>query len=433
VASSSTLGSGGAKSATSTPLYGGTGSSDHNPSNVPTPGMIGAPNSAFVRIGNDSNEMGSDPGTPGTSSQRVQPVPGPVPNGEVPDPSVKLTPKQQKNLRILRDVLQQKLEAAGVGKDATTLPAGSLEMSDRDSALIQAFIMKYGAQGLLLLQDAKARGYSIGAAALGGWDSYALDENDKTITISTRYLLTSRSLDDQAAKLMEVLSARFGPNPFMSAILGSLDLSKVQPAYILSHPEVFDDAIMESAKKANDENVAYKNFLDNTIEYHLKDQARQWIMQKGVQIAASGVFMMLGSLFSMVKLPKFKAKAFANAEEEAEFLAPNGSVGRVRDPKTGRYITDPANPPSPNVMTDAQRRAAWKKLAEDPNSALTPAQRAEIKARGWRGPQRVNEQGELETMELSHEPIPLRDGGTDVTPRWPADNAAIDPYRQLKK
>jgi hypothetical protein len=50
------------------------GSSDHNPSNVLTPGMIGAPNSAFVRIGNDSNAMGSDPGTPGTSSQRVQPA-----------------------------------------------------------------------------------------------------------------------------------------------------------------------------------------------------------------------------------------------------------------------------------------------------------------------------------------------------------------------
>ncbi len=74
MASSSTLGSGGAKSATSSPLYGGTGSSDHNPSNVLTPGMIGAPNSAFVRIGNDSNAMGSDPGTPGTSVQRVQPA-----------------------------------------------------------------------------------------------------------------------------------------------------------------------------------------------------------------------------------------------------------------------------------------------------------------------------------------------------------------------
>jgi hypothetical protein len=174
--------------------------------------------------------------------------------------------------------------------------------------LIQAFILKYGAQGLLLLQDAKARGYSIGAEALGGWDSYEINETDKTITISTRYLYRSRTLDEQAAKLMEVLTARIGPIPFMSAILGSLDLTNVQPAYILSHPELFDDAIMESAKKANDENVSYKNFLGNTIEYHLKDQARQWIMQKGVQIAASGVFNMPASMFDEVKLPKFKAK-----------------------------------------------------------------------------------------------------------------------------
>jgi hypothetical protein len=128
---------------------------------------------------------------------------------------------------------------------------------------------------------------------------------------------------------MEVLSARFGPNPFMSAILGSLDLTKVQPAYILSHPEVFDDAIMESAKKANDENVSYKNFLGNTIEYHLKDQVRQWIMQKGVQIAASGVFMMLGNLFSMVKLPKFNAKEVhgPNLNPGAIHAVPNRPLG----------------------------------------------------------------------------------------------------------
>jgi filamentous hemagglutinin len=84
-------------------------------------------------------------------------------------------------------------------------------------------------------------------------------------------------------------------------------------------------------------------------------------------------------------------------------------------------------------MTDARRRACWKQLAQDPNSPLTAAQRAEIKARGWRGPQRLNEFGELETMELSHEPIPLRDRGKEVVPRWLADHAAIDPHRQLKK
>jgi hypothetical protein len=117
-----------------------------------------------------------------------------------------------------------------------------------------------------------------------------------------------------------------------------------------------------------------------------------------------------------------------------EFVkAPTGNAGRLRDPKTGRFISDPANPPSPYKFTDAQRRAAWKRLAQDPNSPLTPAQRAEIEARGWRGPQRVNEFGELETMELSHEPIPLREGGTNVVPRWSAEHAAIDPHRQLKK
>jgi hypothetical protein len=84
-------------------------------------------------------------------------------------------------------------------------------------------------------------------------------------------------------------------------------------------------------------------------------------------------------------------------------------------------------------MTDAQRRAHWKQLAEDPNSPLDAAQRAEIKGRGWRGPQQLNEFGELETMELSHEPIPLREGGKNVIPRWPADHAAIDKYRRLKR
>jgi hypothetical protein len=107
--------------------------------------------------------------------------------------------------------------------------------------------------------------------------------------------------------------------------------------------------------------------------------------------------------------------------------------GRLRDEK-GRFISDPNNPPSPNSFTDAQRRAAWKEIYNDPNSGLTQEERQQIKARGWRGPQRINPtSGELETMELSHEPIPLRKGGKEVVPRWPADHAAVDPHRHLKK
>jgi hypothetical protein len=129
-----------------------------------------------------------------------------------------------------------------------------------------------------------------------------------------------------------------------------------------------------------------------------------------------------------LELPKPVQAVSASAEDCATAVN-----GRLRDPKTGRFISDPANPPSPYGFTDAQRRAAWKQLVEDPNSGLSAAERGQIKARGNRGPQRINEKGELETMELSHEPVPLRDGGKKVVPRWPSDHAAIDPHRRLKK
>lgn len=31
--------------------------------------------------------------------------------------------------------------------------------------------------------------------------------------------------------------------------------------------------------------------------------------------------------------------------------------------------------------------------------------------------------------DQAYEPIPYRDGGTSIIPRWPQDHAAIDPYR----
>ncbi|MDF7797812.1 hypothetical protein P4A91_25365, partial [Pseudomonas syringae] len=46
-------------------------------------------------------------------------------------------------------------------------------------------------------------------------------------------------------------------------------------------------------------------------------------------------------------------------------------------------------------------------------------------------PQRYNaDKGGMESMELSHEPVPFRDGGKDFVPRWPQDHAAVDPYRK---
>src|SRR6266568_1854677 len=51
--------------------------------------------------------------------------------------------------------------------------------------------------------------------------------------------------------------------------------------------------------------------------------------------------------------------------------------------------------------------------------------------RAGNAPQRFNpDKGGTESMELSHEPIPARDGGTQFVPRWPQDHAAVDPYRR---
>lgn len=47
------------------------------------------------------------------------------------------------------------------------------------------------------------------------------------------------------------------------------------------------------------------------------------------------------------------------------------------------------------------------------------AENIERMAKG-RAPQRYNaDKGGMESMELSHEPIPFRDGGKDFVPRWP--------------
>ncbi|MEV4659073.1 LamG-like jellyroll fold domain-containing protein [Micromonospora sp. NPDC049301] len=97
----------------------------------------------------------------------------------------------------------------------------------------------------------------------------------------------------------------------------------------------------------------------------------------------------------------------------------------------GRWLEDPDADGSDWGTTE--RREHWKQHYNDPDSPLTPAQRAEVKRRGWAGPQRANPwTGEQETMELSHEPVARRDGGTKTVPRWPDEHADIDPHRKLK-
>ncbi len=77
------------------------------------------------------------------------------------------------------------------------------------------------------------------------------------------------------------------------------------------------------------------------------------------------------------------------------------------------------------------RARFWKnESAKDGASERYSAENLERMRRGS-APQRYNQdKGDLESMELSHEPIPARDGGTKFVPRWPQDHAEIDPFRR---
>jgi len=78
------------------------------------------------------------------------------------------------------------------------------------------------------------------------------------------------------------------------------------------------------------------------------------------------------------------------------------------------------------------RARYWKNEAtkSDAVERYGGAENVERMKRGL-APQKYNEQkGGWESMDLSHEPTPAREGGTGVVPRWPQDHAKVDPYRR---
>jgi len=97
--------------------------------------------------------------------------------------------------------------------------------------------------------------------------------------------------------------------------------------------------------------------------------------------------------------------------------------------RVGNDIQAPtARGTSPSWSTVRSR--FWKNEAAAPQHGSYTPRQLERMARG-RAPQRYNpDKGGMESMDLSHEPVPARDGGTAVTPRWPQDHATVDPYRR---
>lgn len=76
------------------------------------------------------------------------------------------------------------------------------------------------------------------------------------------------------------------------------------------------------------------------------------------------------------------------------------------------------------------RSRFWKNSAADSKTAGQWDEGNLARMQSGRAPQRFNpDKGGMESMELSHEPIPFRNGGRDFVPRWPQDHAAVDPFR----
>ncbi|MBO0768896.1 MAG: hypothetical protein J2O48_09460 [Solirubrobacterales bacterium] len=77
------------------------------------------------------------------------------------------------------------------------------------------------------------------------------------------------------------------------------------------------------------------------------------------------------------------------------------------------------------------RRRYWMNAAQEPDAAARYGEEELARMKQGRPPQRENRRapGGVESMELSHEPIPKRDGGQELVPRWPCDHAAVDKFR----
>jgi hypothetical protein len=79
---------------------------------------------------------------------------------------------------------------------------------------------------------------------------------------------------------------------------------------------------------------------------------------------------------------------------------------------------------------NTQRARYWKNEAANPGAEAKYGTANVARMRRGLAPQRYNfAKGAMESMELSHEPKPQREGGTEFVPKWPGQHAATDPYR----
>ncbi|MGI8923294.1 MAG: RHS repeat-associated core domain-containing protein [Fimbriimonadales bacterium] len=78
----------------------------------------------------------------------------------------------------------------------------------------------------------------------------------------------------------------------------------------------------------------------------------------------------------------------------------------------------------------ASRENHWKERAKQGGAKKYYGEENVERMKRGRAPQTTDpNSGKKVSMELSHDPVPRRDGGTGFTERWPWEHAEIDPWR----
>jgi hypothetical protein len=317
VASSSTFGSrsGGAKTATSSPLYGEPASSDHNPSNVPTPGMIGAQNSAFVRIGNDSNAMGSDPTPSASSIPQDKYHTGPCDKnyegyycsqcyqGRMLWKSP-IDQAAEKLCVALRNAMKRNGYVAENDQIAPLNPS-SLNYGIDD--VKQMLIQKYGTEGLMLLDAAESQNMVLQLEnrsnyGIHNWSWWLYDKNrdangdpSPMIAIAvydrsfwTPLGFTKRNLGQSAEALKEALEGSLGGKTgFFPGFFRGLDFSAPELQFIAKHPDIFADADVINASKLSAQNEAFANLMGHALDQRAIDKMVEIGVLTGLKFCAA--------------------------------------------------------------------------------------------------------------------------------------------------
>ncbi|MGW1530337.1 RHS repeat-associated core domain-containing protein [Streptomyces sp. NPDC002159] len=113
------------------------------------------------------------------------------------------------------------------------------------------------------------------------------------------------------------------------------------------------------------------------------------------------------------------------------FLKPKSPLGGGRWKVGEDYSKPTKNGRAPSMST--MRKRFWKNEAAEPDAADQYGAANISRMKRGMAPRRQRPDGSWESMELSHEPIPERDGGMLLTPRWPKDHVLMDPggHRRL--